>query len=170
MLKGCGDIQSQIQLYFNDSADSSASLDNVIGTLSLKSIEIEDKKLTSLGTLSMLLHFQAIDNDILQSLVLLINNTLGQRIAIIDLRPQIAFAKIVKGQSIKVNIKIRSIPLLQGDYEIGLFYHGEKGMVNSYNLKTVNILSQPSTGDLIPYDLSVRGLVELDSESEIVLS
>jgi lipopolysaccharide transport system ATP-binding protein len=91
-----------------------------------------------------------------------LNNILQERVAIIDLRK--GRYTIQPGKSMKFQIDIRRIPLIEGDYRVGLFLGSNVLSGNFDDLINLQVENARNAGDLLPYPLEVRGKMEIDYE------
>jgi lipopolysaccharide transport system ATP-binding protein len=169
-LAGSGDMQSQIKNYFSESDDKSSIAGAIIGSLKLINMVISNDRIQSLGEVSISFSFEAISSDNLQSLVLLIYSKEGNRLAIVDYRRELSNRKLHKGQVIKLNTLIYSVPFVEGEYDLGFYYQGDLGIFNVYGIRNINVLTKENHELTTPYDVSVRGLVELDSRFDLQIS
>jgi lipopolysaccharide transport system ATP-binding protein len=169
-LAGSGDMQSQIKNYFSESDDRSSLAAAIIGSLKLINMVISNDRIQSLGEVSISFSFEAISSDNLQSLVLLIYSKEGNRLAIVDYRRELSNRKLQKGQVIKLNTLIYSVPFVEGEYDLGFYYQGDLGIFNVYGIRNINVLTKENHELTTPYDVSVRGLVELDSRFDLQIS
>jgi hypothetical protein len=131
---------------------------------------ISNDRIQSLGEVSISFSFEAISSDNLQSLVLLIYSKEGNRLAIVDYRRELSNRKLHKGQVIKLNTLIYSVPFVEGEYDLGFYYQGDLGIFNVYGIRNINVLTKENHELTTPYDVSVRGLVELDSRFDLQIS
>ncbi len=97
----------------------------------------------------------------LRQAAILIFSELGARVAVLDFR-QIGLRDIeVSEMGSVVEGRIHALPLVEGDYRIGLYLATCEHQDNYLDLATFTVLSRVGAGDLIPYPAVHRGHVEL---------
>lgn len=97
----------------------------------------------------------------LDEICFLIYNIVGIRTAIIDLRKPDAPYSINKQKPLKLNGCIYKLPLVEGEYSLGIFFACTKVCNNFMDLRTITVVGK-NRSSLIPYPANVRGLVELE--------
>lgn len=115
----------------------------------------------------ILYSFQLVSNQSnpISGLALLIYNQMNERIGILDLRSQELFEKSSSQTIISVTGRVNSLPLIEGNYLVGLhissiLFHGDV-----LDLSIFKIL--PSLRKISPYDIQHRGKVEFQQEFQI---
>jgi lipopolysaccharide transport system ATP-binding protein len=103
----------------------------------------------------------------LSGLALLFFNAYQERVAIVDLRNTDLF-KVSKIKSeIEVSLKIDSMPLIEGDYNVGLYVESNLCVGNFLDIMRITV-RQPKDMDVEPYPVQVRGVVEMKNSFKIV--
>ena len=92
---------------------------------------------------------------------MLIYNAMGRRIAVIDLRPSGESYELDGLKPININGEIRSVPLVEGDYSVGLYVNSGELLKDFYDLLHVTVVS-PREGSISSYHVASRGVVVLD--------
>ncbi len=102
----------------------------------------------------------------IDAITILIYSSLRILVGVIDLRHEKPYTMEALNP-MTIHGKIKSLPLVEGEYEIGLYfsYDGKQDTLN--DLININILSKPQQGTVTPYSPRVRGLVDLDVEFKI---
>lgn len=96
----------------------------------------------------------------MSGLALLFYNTYQERVAIIDLRSEELFDITKLKSGLEVSIVIREIPLIEGDYHIGLYV--ESNLCTGNFLDLLKLTVRPARNlRTEPYPVQVRGVVEL---------
>jgi hypothetical protein len=62
---------------------------------------------------------------------------------------------------------VKSLPLVEGDYQIGLYINSGNVSKDYFDLLTLTIVSPARAGEVVPYPARDRGLVELDSDFSV---
>jgi lipopolysaccharide transport system ATP-binding protein len=166
-VKGIGSVDEQVQAYLDDvkggglsQAGSNIRLGN---SLSLRGLEFTPNPATSKDPLRFKLEIGAQEKTTLTDLHFLIYSAYGARVAIVDLRRKAGQPYALNaGESLRIEGLIDSLPLVEGDYRIGLFincseYHGDY-----LDLASLSLLNRVNPGDNVPYKAVHRGLLELN--------
>jgi len=157
---------------YNSSVQINTSLKShlLVGSLILKSIEIKDSP-SSLSNVTIKFSLYVENDTVLNSLVMLIYNNIGQRMAILDFRDKIKIKEFLKGQVIYFTNVINKIPIIEGDYSIGFYISTDQKTMNILELARFTVSpKKPETETyIIPYDVSNRGLIELEYKTDITV-
>ncbi|MEZ0276243.1 MAG: ABC transporter ATP-binding protein [Roseimicrobium sp.] len=97
---------------------------------------------------------------ILQS-ALLIFCEAGARIAVLDLRSVGVENLPLTGDSLKIEGSIATIPLIEGDYRVGMWIATDQYQGNYLDLATFHVSGMGQENNFIPLPASVRGYVEM---------
>ena len=100
----------------------------------------------------------------IKELAVLIYNSKGTRISMIDLRPFFDYITYSATHFCYRGV-IRNINLVEGEYYIGFFYFINDTYRDIYDLKRITIRESEMAGDIKKYDTPYRGLVELTHEN-----
>ena len=104
----------------------------------------------------------------LRGAAILIYTELGTRIAVIDLR-QTGLRDIeVCETGLMVEGRIHALPLVEGDYRIGLYIATDEHQDNYLDLAMFSVMSRVSAREFVPYAAFHRGLVELEFAARVV--
>ena len=106
----------------------------------------------------------ATENQV-SGLALLIYNSLNERIGILDLRHSELFEASSSAGKIAFSGTISDLPLVEGEYQIGIYILSNQCRGDFYNLAGFEVMPRPN--ELVPYDLSYRGYVEFDHRFKI---
>ena len=96
----------------------------------------------------------------INSIGLYINSLFQDRIGIIDLRSK--EYKIRSGELLKMNVRLNKIPLIEGNYKLGLFLGSDLLSGNFDNLLGFQVVGVDRSSNVLEYPLQVRGKVEFD--------
>jgi len=92
---------------------------------------------------------------------MLIDSAQNSRVALIDLR-SLGFPITLKSNRCwHLEGVIESLPLVEGDYSVGLTVHAGDFFENIFELAVVSVSSLPQTNGEVPIPLVYRGVVEL---------
>jgi hypothetical protein len=59
---------------------------------------------------------------------------------------------------------IRALPLVEGEYNVGLGLGSTNYFGDSLGLRTLRVHPRPPAGDVVPYAAQYRGVLELELE------
>jgi lipopolysaccharide transport system ATP-binding protein len=105
-------------------------------------------------------------SELIRSLVILVYSSMGQRVAIIDLRP--ATGRYILGNdSLTITGQIECLPLVEGEYHVGLYVESDGACRDFMSLSKVTVIGAPGSSKVVPYPAHVRGLVELTYTSQV---
>jgi lipopolysaccharide transport system ATP-binding protein len=85
----------------------------------------------------------------------------GARIAVLDLRSIGVEDLPLTGDSLKIEGSIATVPLIEGDYRVGMWIATDQYQGNYLDLATFHVSGMPPTNNIIPLPASVRGYVEM---------
>ncbi len=97
----------------------------------------------------------------IQEFALLIYSDLGNRVAILDLRGSIFPAAIRPEEGLTVRGRIGGIPLVEGEYRIGLWIAADSHAGDTFDLLALTVVERAPDGDVVPYLPRHRGVVNL---------
>ena len=101
----------------------------------------------------------------LAEMAILIYSNLGVRVAILDLRPHGIENFTIDSSPLLLRGTIHSLPLVEGDYQMGLYVAYDAISENFFDLARLQ-LTAPAQGAHVPYPAIHRGLVEVDFSLE----
>jgi lipopolysaccharide transport system ATP-binding protein len=164
---GRGDVTTQIGIYLKGTqrntmihpdSDVMCGPDVRLARFEFSPNPVESKK----GTRFVLeLTTNCATNIKVKALAILIYSEMGERIAIMDLRKEDEY-HLADSQPLIIEGRIHSMPLVEGNYSVGLYleYGGFQG--NVLGILDLMILRSETTLNYAPYPSSGRGVVELD--------
>ena len=91
----------------------------------------------------------------------LIHDTLGRRVGVIDLRQPSALHEAGVGRNVKLSAQFASVPLVEGEYRIGASIRSGDAHQILYDVVTLDVTAKPNT-EFVPYRAEIRGLVAFD--------
>ena len=92
----------------------------------------------------------------LKSIALLLYNSAGVRIGIIDLRSEITSSST----SFNTTLELLKLPLIAGTYSFGLYLDSDIGNGNYLDLICLDIVEKETT-DVMKYNPNVRGIIDI---------
>lgn len=100
--------------------------------------------------------------EIFEAAVLLYTSA-GQRVGIVDLRRDALLPRKVTDGLLTITIDVRKLPLVDGDYTIGLYVVTDTFAGNILDIDTLSIQSSAGETGFVPYGAANRGFVEFDA-------
>lgn len=163
---GLGQVTDQIDLYLNalnkkSNIDTDAPL-KLSTDILINRFEFNPNPIESCTKASFVMELASTRSVRVEAIAILIQTTLNMRVAIIDIRGDDAF--LLDGlDSILIEGFVNSIPLVEGEYSVGLYFKHDGIEDHIMDIFNIDITSKIYNGNIIPYPASARGLVELDS-------
>ncbi|CAN5423467.1 hypothetical protein BH10CHL1_BH10CHL1_06830 [soil metagenome] len=100
-------------------------------------------------------------------LAILIYSSLGTRVAILDMRSQHQPLTFDHSGKCYITITIRSLPLIEGDYDLGLYLDSLRVTGDFLNLSDFTVIGSPSSNGIAPYAKQFRGFIDLNFDFKI---
>jgi lipopolysaccharide transport system ATP-binding protein len=154
------------ELSLRELSNTSKSFSN---NLIIEELVISPRQVWSLDDLNISVNFKTADKEeVFQSLAIIITKA-GKRIGILDLRHEFAGNCIKANQSFQFKARIKSLPLVEGDYEINIYVEATSAKGDFTDLAQFSVMPRKyETGDYVPYDVSVKGSVEFMYDVELI--
>ena len=161
-----GNVFEQITSYtqsINELCDAQLKSKVVLGDgIKLTKFEINPNPVESGKPAGFVLEINAFHPLMVDSLVILFYSIIGGRVAVVDLR-QAESGYLIEGESsLELRGIIKSIPFVEGEYSVGIFFASVKATGNYLNLINMTVLPRKTVDSVIPYPANVRGFVNLD--------
>jgi hypothetical protein len=100
----------------------------------------------------------------MRDIVILLYAGLGTRVAIVDLRAPRSNYRLTPGQPLQIRGVIHSLPLVEGDYSVGLYIDCGDFSKDVYDLTRLSIVRTETGSELSPRHPQHRGVLELSYE------
>jgi hypothetical protein len=98
---------------------------------------------------------------------ILIFSALGVRVAMLDLRQPNGHGYVMEpGQQLTLTGGIRRLPLVEGDYRLGVFYSYQGHYADVLDVAALHVAAAPPVDGRVPYKPAYRGLVVLEHDVE----
>lgn len=130
-------------------------------SLELRSFALSPNPVESGAPLGFSLCFAARAAVKLTDLALLIYSSQEVRVAIVDLRSSGLPVVISEGDTWTISGEIKSLPLVEGDYRLGLYVACGDFNGSPLGLVELSVVGRPGTSAYVPYPAVHRGVVEL---------
>jgi lipopolysaccharide transport system ATP-binding protein len=103
----------------------------------------------------------------IKNLAVLIFSRYGTRVAILDLRKNCVLNVSLSSAPFVLEGQIRSLPLVEGDYRVGLYVETESYQHDFLDLKCFSVATRPSPTGFVPYHPAYRGFLELEFSAQM---
>jgi lipopolysaccharide transport system ATP-binding protein len=130
--------------------------------LDLTRFELVPATIESGAGLEFKLTVTARETTVLRHITLLLYSLQEQRLAIVDLRAAGFPRTVTAGESSSINGWITSVPLVEGEYRVGLGFSTDDHFEDKLGLVDLTVTPRPATTGVVPYASQFRGVVELD--------
>jgi len=130
-------------------------------SLQLVGVELTPNPLPSGQSLRFSIEMKARQASRIGELAVLFFSSQEIRVGIVDLRSSGLPASVRAGESWALHGTIRQVPLVEGDYRIGLYAVAGDFAGNLFDLVELTVTARPVTGHA-PYSAVHRGVVEFD--------
>jgi homopolymeric O-antigen transport system ATP-binding protein len=133
-----------------------------LGTaLVLRSFEVSPNPVRGGERVDFALTFDAASPSRISELALLIYSLQETRVAIVDLRMAGLPVSLAGGQSWSVSGRIDALPLVEGDYRIGIGINSDGYVGDQLGLVDLRVSARQATTGHVPYAAPYRGVVDL---------
>jgi lipopolysaccharide transport system ATP-binding protein len=156
-----GDVLESYARLNQSHEESSAgrALDRAVHLVELK---CKPEVVISGGPLEVSMRLAATSEVVVDELCLLIYSAAGERVAIADLRQAKGAVRLRPETPGTWQVEIPRLPLVEGDYSIGLFCKTSEGRGNHYDLARFAVTPGETSNEVLPYASQYRGFIELD--------
>lgn len=160
-----GPTTDQIECYLNtERQQSDIGADNSVALgpdLRLTDFRFTPNPVTNSSPVEFALELVAARQANLRDIALLIYNSLGRRVAVLDLRKLGRPYELDSQKSLTISGTIVNLPLVEGDYYVGLYINSGEVIKDFYDLLHLAIANGVEH-PVVPYHIASRGVVELD--------
>jgi len=172
-LEATGNVGPMVTQYLQESGSlvrQSFSAPLQMGeALKLMALEFAPRTIDNNEPLGFSLKLRAERATKISELSLLIYSMQQIRIAIVDLRGLGMPVSLEPGKEWHVQGEIKSLPLVEGNYSVGLYVNASNFLENLFDLAGFAVNGPASDVGYAPYAIVYRGVVELDYEARVVL-
>lgn len=166
-VSGIGDVDSMIAEYF--SVAGRGAIDEAAGTgvelgglMQLTDFSFTPNPIDSNQPLHFRIEVVTAKDLTLNDFVILLYNSLGARAGIIDLRKQHEAYRTRHGEPLVIEGQVHAVPLVEGDYKIGLYLNCIEYYQDFKDLATLTVSHRVKAGHALPREVRHRGIVEFD--------
>jgi lipopolysaccharide transport system ATP-binding protein len=165
---GKGDVNSQIEAYLGDFSYSPhagmSTHRRISSSLTLDSIYFTPNPIESGAASNFALQLSSKESAQLREILILLQSSLGIRVAILDLRSTQLDYRLVPDRPLKLRGQIRTLPLVEGDYSVALFLDCGDFSGGVYDLTSISVTTAKAKLEFSPHSPHDRGLLELSYE------
>jgi hypothetical protein len=108
------------------------------------------------------LEFRTSKPTTFRNLIMVVDSAQSSRVALVDLRCLRLPITVAADRSWRIQGAIKSLPLVEGDYAIGLTIDAGNFFENVFDLTSLTVTSAPQTSNEVPIPVVYRGVVELE--------
>ncbi len=118
--------------------------------------------LCSAGSMAFGIKIKGEQADTISDLALLVHGASGERVALLDLRSHAGAYRLSAGESLVLKVDVTSLPLVEGDFDLGLYINADSVCQTFMGLATFSVDPGMAAGRATPREPQFRGTVELD--------
>ena len=169
IIQGLGPVNAEIGAYLADSRLSRTALDqqlNLSAGGTLTRFGFEPSPVESGAPASFHVELTAPRRLRIEELAVIVHDTLNRRVGVIDFRRPEGAYELTAGETFMAVAHLSSLPLVEGEYRIGLSFRTDLAHDILYDLVTVDVVAGQHVA-FVPYSPSVRGVVAFDYAVEI---
>lgn len=155
-------ISQYLSPSLKDSGVRSAETIQIGSSIELQRLEISPNPVTSGSRVDFVLTFAAQAATRINHITLLIYSRQEVRLAIVDLRSARLPVALETGEPWTLSGWIKSLPLVEGEYRIGLGMGTSDFFGDKLGLVELSVAARPHAGSHAPYPAAERGVVELE--------
>ena len=156
-----------ISIYQNLQNKSNSVSNKLDDNYQIASISFEPQQLNSLSDCILRIEVSSKEERKIESIGPIIYDNFNQKIALLDLRNQMGVSTyIAPNKNLTISIRIKTLPLIEGEYVLGLHIDDSIILRNFTNLYRFNIWPTVASSNEIvyEYETAARGIINLDFE------
>ena len=166
MIAGAGVVEDQVQTYLSSLQEPAQAdgepLAKTRGGIQVRQLRFDPNPVVSGQAVRFVLELGSAVPMRIDAITILINSVNRSLVGVLDLRRTEAY-RVSDDEPVTIRGEIRSLPLVEGAYVIGMYVKSESGEETTPGLYSLDVLSRAKEGQIAPYPAEVRGLVELDA-------
>jgi lipopolysaccharide transport system ATP-binding protein len=147
-------------LFQGRSANTTVPTRHLGGGVTIENIVLEKNPMTSLTDTQISFGLTSEKPITIDSIGFYLNSIRQERVGIIDLRKN--SYTLNAGEKMKMRVTVRQVPLIEGEYKIGLFLGSNVVSGNFDDLISLQVVGPQRKKDTLEYPLEVRGKLEFD--------
>ena len=146
---------------------AAARAKKIQGGLELEDVVASATTIQCNDPLQLSFHFRAQSPGRIRECVVLIYSAHGTRIAIVDTRESGAVPCSYDGGRFAVNLVISALPLVEGDFTVGLYLATDKFAGDLKDLADFTVTSPESKRGFVGYHPNVKGMVVVKADASV---
>jgi lipopolysaccharide transport system ATP-binding protein len=162
-VRGIGSPGDMIREYAADARQRSeaatAQPRQVIGALRVLACRFEPNPVVSGDAVTFVVEMASSESVRVSELSLILYNEQGYRVALLDFRASGLPATLAAGRRWSVRGRVKSVPLVEGDYSVSLYVKAGDAAADVNDLGTLAVAPQPGA-TYVPYEAIHRGVLE----------
>lgn len=167
-IKGIGSVEEQVKAYLSDlkgDGETSGQIKVSLGNnFQLNRFEFTPNPVSSGERLDFRLELQALRDGKLFDLQILIYSVYGVRVGIVDLRlPNGVPYSLLRGERLYIEGAIKSFPVVEGDYRMGLFLNCSDYYRDFYDITAISVAAKPNKTGNVPPKPIYRGVIDFET-------
>lgn len=131
-------------------------------TLYLRQLNFSPNPMISGAPVEFEIELTALKPTMISELKFLIYSMGSTRVAIVDFRQSVGIYRLDRNNPLRLGGIIHSLPLVEGDYSIGVYINSPDINRDFLDLTKLTIHAAPNHRGIVPYPVHYRGLIELD--------
>lgn len=136
-------------------------------SLTLNQIRLSTETLAEGNELDVEFEFSASSRGILFECVILVSTLRGDRVAVVDVRESRAMPLEFQDEVFLIVSRIRSLPLVEGTYTIGLALRADLAWLDLLELAQFTVVPKKSDSEFVRIAPEWRGVIQLETSSTI---
>jgi len=134
----------------------------LIDGLSLQKLSLQPQIVPSGGGTSVTVEIYSPSDAAIYDLCLLLHSMTDTRVAVIDLRDQDGPHRMQAGKTLSMQVDVRRLSLVEGEYKVGLYIRSANAEVNVLDLTVLEVTPREDRPPVLPYPAMYRGFAELE--------
>jgi lipopolysaccharide transport system ATP-binding protein len=163
-LRDIGPVGQVVARYVSEAAGQRRSaLDRRIplgGGVSLVDFGFSEGTIESGGSAHFEIEVAAEEDTRLDELAVILNDGMARRVGVIDMRQGTHQLRCTAARPLRLRASLASLPLVEGEYRVGLFIKGNHLEQLRHDLVTIEVTPR-STHEFVPVRAELRGVVDL---------
>jgi lipopolysaccharide transport system ATP-binding protein len=162
---GLGPVESEIRAYLAESRSiAGVELDHPVPineSVNLVRFGCAPSPVPSGDAADCQVALEASRDTRIDELTVLIQDGLNRRIAVIDYRTADGSHRVGPGHPLALMARLTSVPLVEGEYRLGLSIRTDEGQTVKHDLATMEVVSRQNQ-EIVPHSASMRGVASFD--------
>ena len=132
----------------------------LIGDLILQNLSFQPQIVPGCGSTTVTVEIYSPTDATIHALCLLLYSMADTRVAVIDLRHQDGPHRVAAGKTVTMEVDVRRLPLVEGDYKVGLYIQSSNVDFIVPDLTILQVTPREDRPPVLPYPAMHRGFAE----------